>query len=172
MKQAIAMPPTTWVSGTKGVSSRRRRHEGMQRTWTSKFKHDRLYLKLVMPFNNNNYGYTMSAHTQFTRVSSRSHSYAIKQIHGRSQPPFPYTAVANIRKTPPRLNLDIHVAICGSYMPSRRLAPSAARYALGGTLRMHGMAAPHSAGCGHFYHANDYTSQNKRTTVMEHLLLT
>ena len=68
------------------------------------------------------YGYTMFAHAQFTRASGcKSHSYAIKQIHGRSQPPFPYTAVANIRKTPPCLNLDIDMAIYGSYMPSRCL---------------------------------------------------
>ena len=68
------------------------------------------------------YGYTMFAHAQFTRASGcKSHSYVIKQIHGRLQPPFPYTAVANIRKTPPCLNLEIHVAIYGSYMPSRRL---------------------------------------------------
>ena len=68
------------------------------------------------------YGYTMFAHAQFTCASGcKSHSYAIKQIHRRSQPPFPYTAVPNIRKTPPCLNLEIHVTIYGSYMPSCRL---------------------------------------------------
>ena len=68
------------------------------------------------------YGYTTFAHAQVIRVSScKSHSYAIKQIHGPSQPPFPCTAIANIRKTSPCLNLDIHMAIYGSYMPSRRL---------------------------------------------------
>ena len=62
------------------------------------------------------YGYTMFAHAQFTHASGcKSHSYAIKQIHGWSQPPFPYTAVANIRKTPPCLNLDIH-AFTWQYM--------------------------------------------------------
>ena len=77
------------------------------------------------------YDYTMFAHAQFTRASDcKSHSYEIKQIHGWSQPPFPYTAIANIRKTPPCLNLDIHVAIYGSYVPS------AARYALDQTHMM------------------------------------
>ena len=72
------------------------------------------------------YGYTMFEHAQFTRASGcKSHSHAIKQIHGRLQPSFPYTVVANIRKMPLCLNLDIHVTIYGSYMPLK-----AAQYVL------------------------------------------
>ena len=89
------------VITTKGVSSRRWRREGMQRIYVN--------VKIqtwppVLKISYTVYGYTMFAHARFTRASGCS--YAIKRIHGRSQPPFPYTAVANIRKTPPCLNLD------------------------------------------------------------------
>ena len=81
-----------------------------------KFKHGRLYLKLATPFMAIARIFVLA---QFARASGcKSHSYAIKQIYGRSQPPFLYTAVANIRKTLPCLKLDIQVAM---YMPSRCL---------------------------------------------------